>query len=336
MNKIKIFDAHADIWADIGKQRTDFGETDVFRKRHLEKFRKGGVKGGLFVIWIDPPYDDEDPAFRSEQFVKARKEELADASDIILSVRSFEDFAKAEAEDKLAVVTGLEGASQIGEDLDLFDYYYREADVRNVMLTWNAVNPLATGWIQDPERGLTELGKKAVRRIQDMGMNIDVSHLNDRSFWDVLSVANGPVIASHSNARSLLPLMRNLSDDMMREIAQTGGMIGVNSIRQLVSDDHSTQNLDQLVRHFEHMADVVGLDHIGIGFDFDDYMDQETLAAFIFDGLETPSVDGCSNESEAYHFIDALFKRGYREEEIRKVAYGNFYRLFRDTWKQPV
>ena len=328
----KIFDGHGDIWTDITVQR-QLGKKEVFRNRHYPKFQKGGVTGGIFVIWVDDPYDAEDPVGRSLAIVEAAKEEFAEQADLLIPARCTADFDRADKEGKLAIVTGMEGAAQIGEDLDLIDFYYEEAGVRDIMLTWNDANALATAWTQDPERGLTDLGKKAVRKIQDMGINIDTSHLNEKSFWDVMRVATGPVIASHSNTRHYCPLDRNLSDEMIKEIGRTGGLVGMNSIRQLISDRKEKQTLNHLIDHLEHTADLIGIDHIGLGFDFDDYLDEETLATFIFDGIESPSAENIANESEAANFPAAMKKRGFSDEDIEKVCWGNFMRLFKVTWK---
>ena len=116
----------------------------------------------------------------------------------------------------------------------MINYFYDEVGVRHAMLTWNELNALATGWPVDVTRGLTEAGKKAVKRIQDLGMVMDVSHLNDKCFWGVIDLAQGPIIASHSNARSVCPAMRNLTDDMLKAIAKTGGLVRMNSMREFI------------------------------------------------------------------------------------------------------
>ena len=225
-----IFDGHGDIWTDVTCHVMDHGERDIFRKYHLNKFREGHVTGGIFVIWIDPP-NDKDPAARSKQIVTSIKQEMVDAADILNFVTKFEDFEKGTKAGKINVVTGMEGLSQIGEDIDQIDYFYHEVGVRHAMLTWNEANALATGWPVDVNRGLTDVGKKAVKRIQDLGMVMDVSHLNDKCFWGVIDLARGPIIASHSNARAVCPAMRNLTDDMLKAIAGTNGLVGMNSMR---------------------------------------------------------------------------------------------------------
>lgn len=326
-----IFDGHGDIWTDVTERRVRFGERDVFRRRHLEKFRRGGVGGGIFVIWNDPPYD-QDPVKRSAQVVDSIRAELEDANDILHPVLRFEDFERGSREGKINVVTGMEGMSQIGEDIDRIDWYYEEVGVRHAMLTWNEQNALATGWPQDPERGLTEAGKRAVDRIQRLGMVMDVSHLNDKSFWDVMDAAQAPVIASHSNARSVCGAMRNLTDEMIRELAGTGGVIGMNSLREFIDEDVSKQTVQRLADHAVHVAELVGTEHLALGYDFDDYLEADALSSFS-GHLDSPSGDGIASEAEAGNLLTELRGRGFTEEEIRQVACENFYRVFRECWK---
>lgn len=326
-----IFDGHGDIWTDVTVKRADRGERDIFRRYHLEKFRKGNVTGGIFVIWADPPYDKQ-PEKRSEQIVKSIQEELKDAADILNPVKRFADFETGRKENKINVVTGMEGLSQIGDDIDKIDYFYEEAGARHAMLTWNEQNALATGWPMDVTRGLTEPGKRAVKRIQKLGMVMDVSHLNDKCFWEVMNLAQGPIIASHSNARAVCPVMRNLSDEMLKEIAKTGGLAGMNSLREFIDEKHENQDVEHLADHVEYIADLIGVEHIGLGFDFDDYLGNEALGSFS-SNIESPSGTGISNEAEAKNLLDVLRKRGYREEELEAIAYKNFYRIFQRVWK---
>ncbi len=146
-----IFDGHGDVWTDVTCRAVDHGERDIFRKHHLHKFQEGGVTGGIFVIWIDPPYDS-DPVKRSKQIVKSIKQEMEDSADILNFVKKYDDFEKGTKEGKLNIVTGMEGLSQIGEDIDMINYFYDEVGVRHAMLTWNELNALATGWPVDVTR----------------------------------------------------------------------------------------------------------------------------------------------------------------------------------------
>lgn len=327
-----IFDGHGDIWTDVTCRITENGERDVFRNRHLEKFRKGNVGGGIFVIWIDPPYD-KDPEKRYAQIVRCIKQEMQDAGDILNIVREYGDFETGTRSGRINVVMGMEGLSQIGEDIDRINMFYDELGVRHAMLTWNETNALAAGWPGDVDHGLTNAGRQAVKRIQDLGMVMDVSHLNDRCFRDVISLAQAPVIASHSNARALCPAMRNLTDDMILEIAKTGGLVGMNSLREFIDEDPGRQNVERLADHALHIAELAGTEYIGLGYDFDDYLGTEALSTFS-GNTDSPGGDGIADESEAGNLLQELRKRGFTEDDIEKVAYKNFYRVFRECWKE--
>ena len=214
----------------------------------------------------------------------------------------------------------------------MIDYFYNEVGARHAMLTWNELNALATGCPQDPSRGLTEAGKLAVKRMEKLGMVLDASHLNDKSFWDLMSIATTPVIASHSNSRTVCPAKRNLTDDMLKEIAKTGGLVGMNSLREFVSEKREEQNVQKLCDHLDYIANLIGIDHIALGYDFDDYLGGEALGSFS-SNLDSPSADGVSNEAEAYNLILEMKKRGYSQEDCDKVAYKNFYRVFKQVLK---
>lgn len=329
---MNLFDGHGDIWTDVTCKR-QAGERDVFRHRHLEKFRKGQVTGGIFVIWIDPPFS-RDMAQRSDEIIAAMRAEFVDAADLLHPVLRFSDFAEGERLGKIAVVNGLEGMNQIGDDIDKIDVLYHEAGIRHAMLTWNKPNALASGVDGDPNSGLTPAGRKAVRRIQDLGILLDVSHLNDTCFWEVLHMAHGPLIASHSNCRALCSQARNLTDPMLKAVAETGGLVGINTNREFTSDDHARRNVAGLADHIDHMAQIMGsVDHIGFGFDFDDYLSTETLSEFIDHPDEPPSCDGIEDESKAHAMVDELARRGYTEADLRKMAVENFYRVFKSVMK---
>ena len=172
----------------------------------------------------------------------------------------------------------------------------------------------------------------ALKRMEKLGMVLDVSHLNDKSFWDLMSIATTPVIASHSNSRTVCPAKRNLTDDMLKEIAKTGGLVGMNSLREFVSEKREEQNVQKLCDHLDYIANLIGIDHIGLGYDFDDYLGGEALSSFS-SNLDSPSADGVSNEAEAYNLILEMKKRGYSQEDCDKVAYKNFYRVFKQVLK---
>lgn len=334
-----VFDAHSDIWSDV-TVRTLRGETDIFRKYHYERLKKGGIEGAVFVMWIDPPYDKE-PAARLKQIMDAVKKEAACCQDILRIVHSYGDIQKAKEDGVFYVFIGCEGLSGIGEDIDRIDMLY-EYGARHASLTWNEQNALATGIRGDADRGLTELGIKALHRIQELNMLVDVSHLNDKSFWDVMRHASGPVVATHSCSRELCPAPRNLTDEMIKELVATGGMIGINSYPEFIAEKKEERTVNMLARHIEHIVDIAGIDRIGFGFDFCEFLEGEASSSCSLkedagsqiktDNSESAStLKGLRDASEVPALIDILRKIGFTDDDIRKVSYCNWHRMIRES-----
>ena len=317
-----IFDAHCDIWTDVTHHHLA-GERDIFRRYHYERLKKGGITGGIFVIWNDPPYD-KDPLKRTHQMMEAIAQEEKDCADILKVCRSFRDMDEAIKDGKMYAFIGLEGLKSIGEDVDRIDEFY-QFGARHASLTWNEENPLATGARGNPDRGLTDLGKKAVRKIQDLGMILDMSHINDKSFWDVMDVAAGPVVATHSNCRALCSQARNLTDEQLKALADTGGMVGLNSFNEFVHPVESEQTVDNLVKHLIHMVEIMGIDHVGFGFDFSEFLEGDTLNSF--SSQATPYTIGLEDASHVPALMEAIRKAGFSHEEIEKIAWKNWHTL---------
>ncbi len=321
-----IFDGHSDIWTDV-TIKTLNGETDILNKYHLKKLRKGNVSGSIFVIWIDPPYTDE-PYKRSMEIVESIKKEMEFCKHSFLIAKSYSDIEKAVKENKFYIFIGLEGLSCIGENLDLIDYFY-DFGARHASLTWNEENKLATGVKGNPNRGLTDLGKKAVKKINAKKMILDVSHLNEKSFWDLTYEAQGPIIASHSNSRVLCDVPRNLTDKQLKKIAELGGVVGLNSFNQFVHKDLDKQNIKVFVNHIEHMAEVMGIDHIGIGMDYCDFLDDSSMNSF--SEQENSFTIGLEDASKTNELLDEMEKVGFSKSDIEKVAYKNFHRIIKNV-----
>lgn len=332
-----VFDAHSDIWSDI-TVRTLRGETDIFRKYHYERLKKGGIEGSVFVMWIDPPYTKE-PAVRLRQIMDAVKKEVSCCRDILRIVHSYEEMQKAKDDGVFYVFIGCEGLSGIGEDIEQIDMLY-EFGARHASLTWNEQNALATGIRGDADRGLTDLGIKALHRIQELNMLLDVSHLNDKSFWDVMRHASGPVVATHSSSRALCPAPRNLTDEMIKELVAAGGMMGVNTYPEFIAEKKEERTVDMLARHIEHIVDIAGIDRIGFGFDFCEFLEGEASSSCSLkedadsqsktDNSESTSVlKGLRDASEVPALLDAMRKIGFTDDDIRKVSYENWHGMIR-------
>lgn len=316
-----IFDGHCDIFTDVLRRRL-CGETQVLAHGHLPKLRAGGIRGGCFVLWVDPPFTD-DSAARMAQLLSAVAAEMAECNEAAV-VTSATEIESVAATERFPILLGVEGLSAIGENVDAIDRLHAFG-ARHAMLTWNEANALATGAKADPSRGLTELGRRALARLEELHMLVDVSHLNDRSFWDVLATVHGPIVASHSNARALAEHPRDLTDDQLRAIAETGGLVGLNANKNLVSPDPAQQTVDQFVRHAVHIAELVGVRHLAFGFDFNEYLADDATTSYNDGG--NPNVPGLEDARHTPAFIEALRRAGFSERELAQISWQNWLRV---------
>lgn len=324
-----IFNGHSDMLSDINLRRLN-GEKDVFRKYHYENYVKSGVKSAIWVIWTDPDHMDN-PRERTKQIINSMEEEFEEASDLLNLVRKYEDFEKGFKENKINILIGMEGLSHIEDDVDLIEKFHNDIGLGHASLTWNERNMLASG-VDDPQNGVTDLGGKAIEKIEELGILLDVSHLNEKSFWDVVKIAQGPIIASHSNAKKFANVKRNLDDNQLLAIAKSDGLVGINGVSVFVNDNKDKQEIDDLIDQIDYIKTLIGIEHIGFGFDFCDFLP----TAYV--GLPDPrtnsiTVKGLSSEADILNLINQMKNRGYTEEEIELISYKNWDNLLKKIMK---
>lgn len=317
-----VFDGHSDLLYDVTRRRLA-GEDHVLERCHLDRLRAGGVEGLVLALWTsaaggqtfwkDVPGAETD-ADRTRIMMDCARAELSECP-WLAAVRTAKEAEQARAEGKLYAFLAVEGMAAIGEDIDAIDHYH-EFGVRIGMLTWNEKNALATGAGGDPQKGLTMAGWRAVRRMRELGMVVDVSHLNDGGFWDVMKLARGPVIASHSNCRALCDVRRNLSDGQLRAIRDTGGVVGLNVHHAFVHADPAQQTAKTLALHAAYMAEVMGIEHVACGFDFCEFMGPGNEGA---EGLEN-----CAHIKNLFYWLERL---GMSRHEREMIARENFLRV---------
>lgn len=311
-----IFDAHSDILAHISELRIAEEKDNCFRNYHLDSFKKGNISSGIFVIW-ENTLSDNFEKISAEQIVKCLKDELNESTDIFNLIKSGKDFD----ENKINMIVGIEGLAHIKTDLDMLDYYYNEVFTRHSSLTWNESNELATGIRGDNDRGVTSYGKQAIKKMESLGMIVDVSHLNEKSFWDVIDVCSKPIIASHSNCKALCDVVRNLTDEQIKAVASTGGIICINSYRGFVAKEENCQTVLRLAEHASHIAELVGVSHIGFGFDFLEYLEKDKNS-------HQSGAEGINSPYETHNLLNALKQVGFSDLEIRKISEENMKRVF--------
>ncbi len=321
-----IFDIHSDIFTDVNHRRLR-GESRVFNQYHRDRLSRGGINGGIFVLWVDPPHD-RDPIRRLEEILLSTEKEILEFQDTAHIVKHFDDIQWALDNHVMPIILGLEGMSGFGTDIQGI-YRLYDLGLRHASLTWNEANAFATGVGSNEKRGLTPLGQEMIHQMETLGILLDVSHLNEKSFWDVIRVAQKPVIASHSNARALCDVPRNLTDDQVRAIAQSGGLVGVNAYHEFIDENPEGQHLQRFVDHIEHIIGLVGMDHVALGFDFIDYLQEETRQGF--SGTGDRATRGLEDASKARDVTGQLQARGYKDADIQKITHENIFRVLKSV-----
>ena len=236
--------------------------------------------------------------------------ELAECGDVAAPCRTAEDVRRANAAGKIAALLSCEGAELLDCDPDQLDWA-REVGVKAINLTWNHANLIAGSHMSEPERGLNALGRAFVRKAQSYGILMDVSHCSDAAFWDLMEITEKPVIATHSNARAVCGHTRNLTDEMFRAIAETGGVVGVNFwVKFVASAEEPT--MDDILRHMDHFMELGGEKHIGLGADLD--------------GCDQLS-GGMEGVQDLPMLWEALRRHGYDDKLLEDIFYNNFLRV---------
>ncbi len=322
-------DAHFDLTYDLANRR-ERGEKNVIVNNYLPKFQAGSFDLIVSAIFIHDLFLPEMGLRRALDQISYLHREIDETPGKFRICRSTADAFRAKEAGETALFLSLEGAEPLQNDLNLLRIFY-ELGLRGLGLVWSRRNYSGDGAFFERTRegrkgGLTPFGVHLIEEAERLGLFIDVSHLNDEGFWDAIEVASKPLVASHSNCRTLVDSMRNLTDDQIRAIGKNGGVIGINSVNVFNHKDKEKASPTHMVDHVEHIAEIAGIEHVGIGFDicnsFSDYLQME-------DAL--PACDIITDHSHLEDFTAALIERGYREKEIIGVLGGNFLRVYAQT-----
>jgi membrane dipeptidase len=263
--------------------------------------------------------------------------------DHVVVVRTLQDIQFAHATGRVGIVFGLEAATPIGNDLDKLDILFG-LGIRQVGIAYSDSNGLGAGLNEPVDYGLTAFGRRAVKRMNDLGLAIDLSHASDRTGIETAAASRAPVLMTHAGARELWDIPRLKGDDVLRAVADTGGVIGISAApHTTISATHRTHTIASVMDHFHYCADLVGIDHVGFGPDtlYGDHVGlHRTFAGLLGHpasaGPEHPVVeyvDGLENPSESFHNIAAwLVRDGLSDEEIVKVLGGNTLRALGAIW----
>lgn len=261
-----IVDAHTDVlWKMLKEPDIDFFREEKRLALHYPNMLKGNVGVQVFAIFVS--------TLKAPKFVSAIQsvddfyEKIIKDGEKIQAATSNEQLRSILENGKKAAILSLEGAEAIEGDLSKLRILFR-LGIRAMGLTWNFANEVGDGVAEERNGGLTHFGKEVVHEMNRLKMIIDVSHLSERGFWEVLRISNQPIIASHSNAKAVHDHPRNLTDEQIKAIINRDGIIGITFVKDFISKK-GEPTVDDLLLHIEHIADLGGIKHIGLGSDFD-------------------------------------------------------------------
>ena len=347
MPEFKIFDGHNDtllrFYNHDDLDLSDFlGEMDGGHI-DLARARRGGFAGGFFAVFvpnqerIDPdnmpdlstPYTSPAVDFVFSQ--RAANRLTADLFRLealsggqIKIVRRADELQACIDAGIFAAILHFEGAEAIDEDLNALEVYY-QAGMRSLGIVWSRPTifahgvPIAFPSSPDIGPGLTDAGKRLVKRCNELGIMIDLSHMNEAGFWDVAALSDAPLVATHSNVHALCQISRNLTDKQLDAIKASDGMVGLNFATGFLNEDgawDSDRPLDVMVRHLDYLVERLGETRVGLGSDYD--------------GARVP--DAVGDVSKLPNLIAALQDAGYNDELLHKLSHQNWVRVLRQTW----
>ena len=353
-----VIDTHADTPQRFLDEGWDFTSPLAGGHINLESARRGNLAAEFFAIWVEPSQHAGRFATRAFELADATLEQVRRHPAELQLCLTPADILDARANGKFAVLLGLEGGHSIENSLGLLRTFHR-LGIRYMTLTWANNNEWADSSGDTPvHNGLTDFGREVILEMNRLGMMVDLSHVSDKTFWDVLETSTAPVIASHSSARAITSSHRNLTDEQLKALAAKGGVALVNFYPAFIDENwqqawkalrpereaafesatrpyrdagrpvpfHISHEIDHaftsriprppfssLIAHFDHMIQVAGVDHVGIGTDFDGIQ-------------ELP--EGIDSAADLPRITAALADKGYTAEDLHKILGGNLMRVF--------
>jgi len=355
-----IIDTHADTPQMMLDEGYDLAQPDSPFMISVPKMRQGHLGAEFFSIWVDVGWPKQELIHRALDLIDVVYEQAGRHSDVLGMATTADEIVRLHLQGKFAILMGVEGGHIIQDDLRALDIYYR-LGVRYMTLTHTANTEWADSSGDKPKwNGLTNFGKQVVERMNRLGMMVDISHVSDKTFYDTLAATKAPVIASHSSCRALCDVPRNMTDDMIRALAKNGGVMDINFYPGFLSPDfaaaykkvapqiHADESAAEkqyandrkrlaeesrniwaryasqfpapsyttIADHIDHAVQVAGIDHVGLGSDFD--------------GIDS-APKGMEDVSKLPDLVRELARRGYSEEDLKKILGGNLLRVMRQV-----
>lgn len=345
---MRIFDGHNDFSMRLENAQGEADFNLFFNKGsegHLDlpRAKEGGLSGGLFAVFVEPPASSasQDDATKrrlrmqplqfdfalsvTERRIALLKELAAISKGSVAIATTVSEIERAYSEGRFAIVLHLEGAEAVHPSLENLEAFYSEG-VRSIGLVWSRPDAFGFGvpfdfpGSPDSGPGLTDAGKELVRACNRLGIMVDMSHLNEKGFWDVERLSERPLVATHSNAHALCPTPRNLTDKQLDAIGASDGLAGLNYAVQFLRRDgqkNTDTQLSVMADHVAYIAERIGVAHVALGSDFDG----ATISKELGDASGLPKLMG------------ELRARGFNREELEMIAWKNWLRVLARTWR---
>lgn len=313
-NKKIIFDAHCDTIQILTDNMGTLNDTSYSVNIPDASNKLPYIQ--CFAAFVHPKYAPDRGYERACSILDKFYEEYDKNKNKITLIKELKDLQKVIQNNLFGTILTVENGSAIGGNLDNVQKLYNRG-VRIMGITWNNDNDLAAGAKTENDFGLTELGKKYIKELNKRNILIDVSHASEKTFYDISEITNSPILATHSCAKSLCNHQRNLTDDQIKKIAETHGVIGINFYDQFLKDG-GTATIDDVINHMIYISNLVGTKYVGIGTDFEG-IDQNELPK------------GITGIRDIQNLFARMRERGFSEEEITQISGKNFVECIEKT-----
>jgi membrane dipeptidase len=336
MNKISeihknsiIIDGHSDYAIQLLREK-NLGNSKALKDIHLPELQKAGVN--LETMMIGGDFDIAEIDCKKLDMVlqvfENTLKQIEENEDFNL-IKTKEDLNKVNSKN-LSFILGIEGVKPLGENIETLEILYR-LGLRTVILTHNERNFAADGCAEKANGGLSKLGISIVKKINDLNIIPDLVHVSERSFFDAAEILDKPFVVSHSNAKAVCNHYRNLTDEQIKAVASAKGVIGINFLGLLVDEDIKNATIDRLIDHIVYIANLIGIEHIGLGPDFANYYADELKNWVIQNGYPLDLitfVKDLEDVAKLPNLTEKMLKRGFSEDEIKLVLGKNFLRVY--------
>lgn len=322
--KIISIDTHTDSPLDF-KGTYSIGNRGQYQV-DIPKMREGYLDAQYLACWVRQgeltPSGRLKAKNRIDDLIESIYQQVERNYESCGIARTTHDIYKLKSEGKKAFLIGIENGYALGKDLNLIEEYFKKG-VTYITLCHSINNDIcdSSSDKSGPKwNGLSPFGKKVIAEMNRLGILIDLSHASDATFWDVMNLSEVPVFASHSSSRAIYNCDRNLSDEQLRAIAETGGVAQACLVDEFLTSNPKSSNIEDFMNHLCHMIDVAGIDHVGIGSDFDG----------------GAGVKGCNGDNDLIQITMRLIERGFSDEDIAKIWGGNFLRVLSNAQKYAI